>query len=83
MVEKGTLKPQRFLTAIASENPDHLEGVSRELWKRIWSRVNTINVVQLKFSEKHPTCLSCSFHLNREKTLLKMKACILQQRQQA
>ena len=40
MIEKGTLRAQRFLTAIAHEHPEHVEGVSRELWKRIWSRVS-------------------------------------------
>lgn len=39
MIEKGTIKAQRFLTAIGEKHPEHLEGVSRELWKRIWSRV--------------------------------------------
>lgn len=38
MVEKGTLKAQRFLTAIKMQHPEHLENVSRELWNRIWSR---------------------------------------------
>ncbi|XP_046642248.1 glutathione S-transferase kappa 1-like isoform X2 [Daphnia pulicaria] len=38
MIEKGTLRAQRFLTAIAHEHPEHVEGVSRELWTRIWSR---------------------------------------------
>ncbi|KAI9561597.1 hypothetical protein GHT06_012556 [Daphnia sinensis] len=38
MIEKGTIKAQRFLTAIGEKHPEHLEGVSRELWKRIWSR---------------------------------------------
>nr|CAH0097993.1 unnamed protein product [Daphnia galeata] len=37
MIEKGTLRAQRFLTVVAHEHPEHLEGVSRELWRRIWS----------------------------------------------
>lgn len=40
MIEKGTIKAQRFLTVIGDKHPEHLEGVSRELWKRIWSRVS-------------------------------------------
>lgn len=39
MIEKGTLRAQRFLTVVAHEYPEHLEGVSRELWRRIWSLV--------------------------------------------
>lgn len=49
MVEKGTLRPQRFLTAVGFESPHHLEGVSRELWKRIWSRVSELNVLRHHF----------------------------------
>lgn len=37
MVEKGTLRPQRFLTAVQEVSPNHLEATSKELWKRIWS----------------------------------------------
>ncbi|XP_072536010.1 glutathione S-transferase kappa 1 [Salminus brasiliensis] len=38
MFEKGTLNAMRFLTAVAEKSGDiHLEKVSRELWKRIWS----------------------------------------------
>jgi glutathione S-transferase kappa 1 len=45
MVEKGTLKAQRFLTAIKMQHPEHLENVSRELWNRIWSRVSIIDLL--------------------------------------
>lgn len=38
MIEKGSLRAQRFITAVAHERPEYIEGVSRELWKRIWSR---------------------------------------------
>ncbi len=44
MIEKGTLRAQRFLTAIAHEQPEHVEGVSRELWTRIWSRVSEMGL---------------------------------------
>jgi glutathione S-transferase kappa 1 len=40
MIEKGSLRAQRFITAVAHERPEYIEGVSRELWKRIWSRVS-------------------------------------------
>lgn len=35
---KGSLSAQRLLTAIKIKCPHHLEGVSRQLWMRIWSR---------------------------------------------
>ncbi len=38
--EKGTMKPMRFLTAVAQKSPDKLEEMSRQLWMRIWSRVS-------------------------------------------
>jgi len=39
MVEKGSLRAQRFLTAINLHVPEHLEDVSRSLWTRVWSKV--------------------------------------------
>jgi hypothetical protein len=39
MIEKGTLRSQRFLTAVANEHPERLKDVLREVWKRI-SRVS-------------------------------------------
>ena len=33
-----TLKAQRMLTAARLEHPDLVEGITRELWLRIWSR---------------------------------------------
>ncbi len=39
MFEKGTLRPQRFLTAVKHECPNKLEEMSRQLWLRVWSRV--------------------------------------------
>nr|CAB3251062.1 glutathione S-transferase kappa 1-like [Phallusia mammillata] len=38
LFEKGTLQPQRLLTAIKQHHPAVLESVSRELYLRIWSR---------------------------------------------
>jgi len=38
MVVKGTLVPQRLLTAVAQTRPDQLISVSRQLWLRIWTR---------------------------------------------
>ncbi|XP_050391468.1 glutathione S-transferase kappa 1 [Patella vulgata] len=38
MFNKGSLKAQRFLTAVDMENPEQTEKVSRELWRRIWSK---------------------------------------------
>ncbi|KAL8578227.1 hypothetical protein ACOMHN_040988 [Nucella lapillus] len=35
MVTKGTLKPQRFITAVDMSNPGYTEQLSRELFKRI------------------------------------------------
>lgn len=39
MIGKGSLKPQRFLTAVDLEAPELLEVASRQLWMRIWGRV--------------------------------------------
>ncbi|XP_041379788.1 glutathione S-transferase kappa 1-like [Gigantopelta aegis] len=39
MFEKGSLQAQRFLTAAKQLCPDYLEGLSRQLWIRIWSKV--------------------------------------------
>nr|QST14953.1 GSTkappa1 protein [Diaphanosoma celebensis] len=39
---KGTLRAQRFLTAISLHYPKHLEEVSRQLWMRIWAREEDI-----------------------------------------
>nr|QBR98221.1 glutathione S-transferase kappa [Diaphanosoma celebensis]QST14954.1 GSTkappa2 protein [Diaphanosoma celebensis] len=37
LVEKGSLRAQRLLTAVKLNNPRHLEEVTRQLWIRIWS----------------------------------------------
>jgi hypothetical protein len=37
---KGTLKPQRFITAIDMKNPEFTESLSKELWKRIYEEVS-------------------------------------------
>ncbi|KAG8551459.1 hypothetical protein GDO81_004122 [Engystomops pustulosus] len=37
VIKKGSLSAMRFLTAIQMSHPEFLEGVSRELWQRIWS----------------------------------------------
>jgi len=42
MVEKGSLRAQRFLTAINLHVPEHLEDVSRSLWTRVWSKEEDI-----------------------------------------
>lgn len=36
MFNKGSLKAQRLLAAISVTNPEHLEEVSRQLFRRIW-----------------------------------------------
>ena len=36
---KGTLKPQRFITAVDMIHPEFTEQLSRELWKRIYEEV--------------------------------------------
>ena len=36
---KGTLKPQRFITAVDMTHPEFTEQLSRELWKRIYEEV--------------------------------------------
>lgn len=45
MITRGTLLPQRFLTAISEDAPDYLEPAARELWMRIWSRDEPIDTV--------------------------------------
>jgi len=42
MAVKGSLRAQRFLTAIDLHYPEHLEDVSRSLWSRIWSNEEDI-----------------------------------------
>jgi len=42
MVERGSLRAQRFLTAIDLYFPEHLEDVSRSLWTRVWSKEEDI-----------------------------------------
>lgn len=37
VIKKGSLSAMRFVTAVQMSNPEFLEGVSRELWLRIWS----------------------------------------------
>lgn len=37
VLKKGSLSAMRFVTAVQMSNPEFLEGVSRELWLRIWS----------------------------------------------
>ena len=49
MVEKGSLRAQRFLTAINLHHPEHLENVSRELWNRIWSRVSCNTTLKMQY----------------------------------
>lgn len=41
LVQKGSLRAMRFLTAINLHCPEYLESVSRELWRRIWSKVSS------------------------------------------
>nr|XP_034958073.1 glutathione S-transferase kappa 1-like [Zootoca vivipara] len=42
VIEKGSLKAMRFVTAVDMAEPQFLEPVSRELWMRIWSRVSMV-----------------------------------------
>lgn len=42
MIEKGSLRAQRFLTAIDIHAPEHLENISRSLWTRVWSKEEDI-----------------------------------------
>ncbi|XP_071986144.1 glutathione S-transferase kappa 1-like [Engystomops pustulosus] len=37
VIKKGSLSAMRFVTALQMSHPEFLEGVSRELWLRIWS----------------------------------------------
>uniref|UniRef100_A0A670K1D3 Glutathione S-transferase kappa 1 n=1 Tax=Podarcis muralis TaxID=64176 RepID=A0A670K1D3_PODMU len=47
VLEKGSLKAMRFVTAVDMAEPQFLEPVSRELWMRIWSRVSMVVLVRL------------------------------------
>ncbi|XP_030043550.1 glutathione S-transferase kappa 1 [Microcaecilia unicolor] len=38
VIKKGSLSAMRFVTALDMVQPEFVEPVSRELWKRIWSR---------------------------------------------
>ena len=49
MVERGSLRAQRFLTAIDLYFPEHLEDVSRSLWTRVWSKVRNITLYFLDY----------------------------------
>lgn len=42
MVTKGTLKTQRFITAVDMKQPEFTEQLSRELWRRIYVEVKFI-----------------------------------------
>lgn len=44
---KGTLQAMRFLSAVDMARPDMTEGVSRELWMRIWSKVYNKHILTL------------------------------------
>ena len=50
MFQPGTLKAQRFLTAVNIRHPKYLEEVSRQLWLRAWSNVSIIQYT-CKFSK--------------------------------
>ena len=39
ILTKGTLKPQRYITAVNMKHPQFTEQLSRELWKRIYEEV--------------------------------------------
>lgn len=38
MFERGSLVPNRFLTATDLLYPDHLEGVTRAIWMELWNK---------------------------------------------
>ncbi|XP_070206648.1 glutathione S-transferase kappa 1-like isoform X2 [Littorina saxatilis] len=38
MVTKGTIKTQRFITAVDLKHPQFTEQLSKEMWKRIWEQ---------------------------------------------
>ena len=56
MFDPGTLKAQRFLTAVDMKHPKYLEEVSRQMWLRLWSRVRNLGNRYIVL--KH---ISCSF----------------------
>jgi len=43
---KGTILAQRFLTAIELKQPNYLESAARELWMRMWSRDESVHMVE-------------------------------------
>ncbi|ESO84078.1 hypothetical protein LOTGIDRAFT_108316 [Lottia gigantea] len=44
MFEKGSLKAQRFITAVDMMNIDKTEEISRQLWMKIWSKDEDITL---------------------------------------
>uniref|UniRef100_A0A914ZHQ8 Glutathione S-transferase kappa n=1 Tax=Parascaris univalens TaxID=6257 RepID=A0A914ZHQ8_PARUN len=45
VLNRGSLLPQRFLTAIDLQNKSFVEAAARELWARLWARNETIHTV--------------------------------------
>nr|XP_002126524.1 glutathione S-transferase kappa 1-like [Ciona intestinalis] len=46
MMNKGTISAQRLLTVVATEAPQYLEGLSREIFMRVWVRDEDVTMVE-------------------------------------
>lgn len=75
----GSLKQQRFLTAVKNSYPEYLESCSREFWYRCWSedldatKDTSIFMVASRAGLKEEEILNCLEEIQTEKLKLSLK----------